>query len=68
MKVTIDNVWCSPTMLHVRVTTWGDNGARYHKYHAATPLDEIEPSAIKALLHYMAGVDQDSRWEDLSLF
>lgn len=68
MKVSIDNVWASPTMLHVRVTTWSDNGQRWHKYHASSRLEDIEPDAIKALQAYAAGVDSDSAWEDLALF
>lgn len=68
MKLSIDNVWTSPTMLHVRVTTWGDDGQRWRKYHAATPLDTVEPDAIKALVAYAQGQEHLPSVHDVPLF
>jgi len=49
MDVIVDNIWASPSTLHLRVHVWGGGRAWRHKYEVSVPLSEVEPSAIAAL-------------------
>lgn len=48
MEVTVDNVWATPSTLHVRVTVWGDRYQWRHKYDCAVPTAEIPEEAVRA--------------------
>lgn len=49
MDVAVDNVWASPSTLHMRVTVWNDARTWRHKYDVAVPLAEIPPEALQPL-------------------
>jgi len=52
MKVSVDNVWSSPSTLHLRVHVWGPQGNWRHKYDIAIPLEEIPEEALRGLVEY----------------
>lgn len=49
MKVSIDQVWSTPSTLHCRVVVWADDRAWRQKHYVAVPLETIEPQALEAL-------------------
>lgn len=61
MKVQVDNVWATPSALHMRVTVWADDNRWRHRYDVHVPREEISPEAIAVLLredqvHYLEDV------------
>jgi len=68
MQVQVDNVWASPSTLHVRVTVWGPEQKWRHRYDCAVPLEEIPEEALQALTLER----RDSAWredlQDIPLF
>lgn len=68
MEVSVDNVWTSPSTLHMRVTVWGPDHKWRNKYDAAVPLEDIPEEALLPWLRALgAGPFNDSR-EQLPLF
>lgn len=61
MIVTVDNVWATPSTLHMRVTVWGNGNAWRHRYDAHVPVDEIPTEAISAL---WAGLERETASRD----
>jgi len=55
MQVTVDNVWCSTTTLHMRVTVWGPGERWRHRYDSSVPLDDIPEEAVMMLQGYTRG-------------
>lgn len=47
MQVTVDNIWASQTVLHLRVTVWVEGKWR-HKYDVAVPIATIPEEALAA--------------------
>lgn len=66
MQVQIDDVWASPSTLHVRVTVLDSEGRWRHRYYPAVALDEIPVEALAPLLAYFTSESGDPR--QLSLF
>lgn len=62
MEVTVDNVWATPSTLHMRVTVWGPGHKWRHRYDAAVPVSEIPEEAVAALVRLD---DRDETREDL---
>ena len=54
MQVTFDNVWSSPSTLHMRVTVWGPGDRWRHRYDLSVPLDEIPQEALRGLVDHAA--------------
>lgn len=50
MRVEIDQVWASRTVLHARVVVWGKNDAWRTKHYVALPFSEIPEEALAPLL------------------
>lgn len=67
MKVQVDNVWATPSALHMRVTVWADDGRWRHRYDVHVPAEEIHPEAVEMLLNARAAarVDEDQAQESL---
>jgi hypothetical protein len=58
MKVLVDEVWSSPSTLHVRVVVSADDGKWHQKYYEAIPLETIPEEALVYMLAYlMEGVE-----------
>lgn len=53
MKVLVDDVWASPSNLHVRVTVSADDGRWHHKYYEAVPLETIPEEALVDMLAFL---------------
>jgi hypothetical protein len=53
MKVLVDDVWSSPSTLHVRVTVSADDGRWHQKYYEAIPLETIPEEALVDMLAYL---------------
>ena len=68
MYVSLDDLWCTPSTLHCRVTVHDSEGRWRHRYYPSLALDSIPEEAIAALLKYVPTVESDSRYEDLELF
>lgn len=49
MEVTVDQVWATPSTLHMRVLVHGPNRAWRHKYLCSIPIEEIPEEAVEAL-------------------
>ena len=68
MICSIDEVWASPSTLHVRVRVSEKQGLWSHKYWCAFPINLIPEEALAPLLAQAMDTDTDSSYEDLSLF
>lgn len=54
MRVEIDQVWATPSTLHVRCIVHDDNGKWRHKYYPSIPLAEIpEEALVMVIQRYM---------------
>lgn len=63
VDVHVDNVWATPSGLHMRVTVWGPDHKWRHKYECMVPVAEIQAEAIEPLWEAI----KDEAWsEDLS--
>ena len=67
MKVMIDNVWATPSNLHVRVTVWEDGKWR-HKYNVTCPISEIPDEAVAAAWTPVAPGRASGTSRDIPLF
>lgn len=63
MQVSVDNLWATPSGLHMRVTVWGPDRQWRHRYDAMVPVAEISPEAVCSLFNL---VTDDTWHEDLS--
>ena len=50
MEVAVDQVWATPSTLHMRVLVFGPDRKWRHKYLCSVPVDQIPEEAIEALL------------------
>lgn len=50
MQVTVDNLWSTPSTLHMRVTVWGPGEKWRHRYDIALALDELPEEALWGIL------------------
>lgn len=60
MQVTVDNVWATPSTLHMRVTVWGPDHRWRHRYDAHVPVEDIPDEALEALTL----TRRDEAWRD----
>lgn len=49
MEVAVDQVWATPSTLHVRILVFGPERRWRHKYYASVPIAEIPEEALQAL-------------------
>ena len=49
MQVTVDQIWATPSTLHMRVLVFNSEKGWRHKYICSLPVDEIPEEAIEAL-------------------
>jgi hypothetical protein len=69
MEVTVDNLWSSPSTLHMRVTVWPNSRVWRQKFDVAVPLADIPLEAVLPLLTSAAwSMDRDSVAEQPTLF
>jgi len=66
MQVQVDNVWSSPSTLHLRVTVLDSEGRWRHRYYPTVSLLEIPVEALAPLLAYFTTEQDDPR--QLTLF
>lgn len=50
MQVEVDQVWATPSTLHVRVIVHDDQRRWRHKYYASVPLAEIPEEALAMII------------------
>lgn len=67
MRVEIDQVWATPSTLHVRAIVHDDHGKWRHKYYPSIPLAEIPEEAVIMLTQkYLDGeIDETKDMEPL---
>ena len=58
MQVDVDQIWATPSNLHLRVVVWGDDHAWRHKHYVAVPIETLEAVVFESLLAY-ATADKD---------
>lgn len=68
MKVQVDNVWATPSGLHMRVTVWNDAQTWRHKYDTMVPVAEIPAEAVSALWTTLVEDTFREDLEDVPLF
>lgn len=68
MEVSVDNVWASPSTLHVRVTVHGDHYRWRHKYDVAIPVETIPEEAVRPWLDTLGPGRLSHDAEQLPLF
>lgn len=68
MKVIIDDVWSSPSTLHVRVTLHDDEGRWRHRYYPTVPLSQVPIEALAPLIAYFKDPTHDPLEGDVPLF
>ena len=61
MRVTADEVWATPSTLHVRVIVHADDNRWRHKYYVSVPFSEIPEEALAPWLDRRL---DDTREED----
>lgn len=59
-RVSVDNVWASPSTLHMRVTVWGPTWRYRHKYDVALSLDEVPREALAAIWEHF----EEQTWSE----
>ena len=67
-EVAVDNVWATPSGLHMRVTVWSRDKRYRHKYECFVPVAEISSEAVSALFALTAEEDWREDLEDIPLF
>lgn len=68
MLVSVDNVWATPSTLHMRVTVWGDRHQWRHKYDCHVPIETIPDEAVAPWLLALGPGRLTSDAEQLPLF
>lgn len=69
MEVTVDNLWASPSTLHMRVTVYPNSRVWRQKFNVSVPIAEIPSEALEPLLAAsVAARDSDSVAEQPGLF
>lgn len=64
MRVTCDEIWATPSTLHIRVLVHDSQGKWRHKYWVAVPVSEIPEEAVAAL---WVGLVDDRSPDDVAL-
>jgi len=59
MEVQVDNVWSSPSTLHMRISVWGPEHKWRQKFNAAVPLEAIPQEALAGVVAYFILEAQD---------
>lgn len=60
VKVDVDEVWATPSTLHVRVHVRADDGTWRHKYYCSVPLSEVPEEALVMMIQrYMDEVPEE---------
>lgn len=67
-RCQVDNVWATPSALHMRVTVWSADWRYRHKYQVAVPLEDIPSEAIDALWTHNVEEKHDPDGEQEALF
>ena len=67
-QVAVDNVWATPSGLHMRVTVWNSEKTWRHRYECMVPVAEISSEAVSALFALVAEEDWREDLEDIPLF
>lgn len=67
MDVQVDNIWCTPSTLHLRVTVWPDGKQWRRRFDSHIPLEDIPVEALQALSRYVSR-NPASYPEDVPLF
>jgi len=68
MKVNVDDLWASPSMLHFRVTAFDEDGRWRHRYYPTMRLDQIPSEALEPLRAYLNGTEPPVISLDVPLF
>lgn len=68
MEVMVDNVWATPSTLHLRVTVWGPDRKWRHRYDAVVPTNDIPEEAVLPWLRSLGAAPWNDRREQLPLF
>lgn len=68
MQVEVDEVWASPSTLHVRVIVHADDRRWRHKYYCSVPLDEIPEEAFQQMLLTYRDENHREELQDIPLF
>lgn len=50
MEVQVDNVWATPSTLHMRVSVWGPDHKWRQKFDAHVPIDSIPEESLVAIV------------------
>lgn len=64
MRVLVDDVWASPSTLHVRVTVYDADMRWRHRYYPAISLDQVPTDALAPLLGWL----QQDDGQQMTLF
>lgn len=68
MRVQVDQVWATPSTLHVRVIVWGPDDRWRHKYYAAVPFGDIDEHVLTMLAGYHMDLTPEEDHQQTALF
>ena len=68
MRVAIDEVWSSPSTLHMRVLVWGPENKWRHKYWTSVPFDDLPEEVITALVGHLMDSTPEEDHQQTALF
>jgi hypothetical protein len=68
MEVQIDNVWATPSTLHMRVTVWGPSNKWRHRYDASVPMDDIDEHVAAMFGAYVDDTTPEEDHHQTALF
>lgn len=68
MRVEIDQVWATPSTLHVRAIVHDDNGRWRHKYYPSIALSEIPEEALGMLVAHTMDTAPEEDHHQTALF
>lgn len=68
MRVECDQVWATPSTLHLRVIVHDDNGRWRHKYYPSVPLRDIPEEALVMIIQRYLDETPEEDHQQTALF
>ena len=68
MQVQVDNLWASPSTLHMRVTVWGPDNKWRQRFDEAVPFADIPDEVLTLIIGHWMDAQPEENHQDTALF
>lgn len=68
MRVAVDEIWSTPSTVHIRVLVWGPDNAWRHKYWCAVPIGDIPEEVLVSMSQHLLDVGAEEDHAQTALF